>query len=311
VSESISVRCPYCGAEYTVPRTVAYATCPYCGTTFRLGRPEEKIEHYLFKAAVDEARAFRAAVTFASQQVGAEKAVAVEAVFASAKLYYVPIYIYEVSVKALCVENGEEHHGGESYGEYLVPAVDQIPIPLPSGYSFPARMREYFKPSISKSSVYLQPVKDPDALFEYVKGRHIDEAMREAREACPGSEVKLVDESKYVGLAHYPFWYIEYSYRGETFVAVVDASDGTVVYLEYPINRRDAAEALASSVTASIAAALIGASVSSQISSSLLGGLTGFAAFLPALFITFGGVLRRRGRYIYNPSEEAEFLPTR
>lgn len=307
----VNVKCPYCGAEYSVPRSVTYATCPYCGTTFKLNNPGEKVDHYLFKVFIDDQRAFSLVKSFSSQQVGAEKSVVSEASFTSSKLFYIPIYLYEVKVKALCRDGSSDFHGGESYNQYVVAAVDELPITLPRGYGFPARGREYFKPSISRNYVYLQPLKDPTAVFEELKRGDINEALSEAREACPSSNIELVDESRYVGLAHYPFWEIEYSYRNEVFKAVVDASDGTIVYLEYPLSMKNSFKALVGVFTGAITASLIGAMIATQSSTALIGGIASFITFTPALYISLSAFLKRKGRYTYNPKEEAEFLPTR
>ncbi|ADM27716.1 zinc finger TFIIB-type domain-containing protein [Ignisphaera aggregans DSM 17230] len=311
MSESIDIKCPYCGAGYRVPRTVTYATCPYCGTTFKLDNPSEKIDHYLFKALIDDQKAFNIIKSFASQQVGAEKDLIDRASFVSSKLFYIPIYLYEARVRALCRDGDKEYHGGESYNQYIVIAIDNPPIALPTDYGFPARMREYFKPTISRNYIYLQPVKDPIAIFEGLKRRDISEAMNEAREACPSSDIKLADESRYIGLAHYPFWQIEYSYKGNIFRAIVDAADGTILYLEYPLNIKNATKALIGVIAGTIIASLIGTTIAIQSNTAFIGGLASFIAFTPALYISLSMLLKRKATYMYNPEEEAEFLPTR
>ena len=326
----VRVKCPYCGAEYKVPATVTYATCPYCGTTFMINKPGERIEHYLYRLIIDKNKAYRLARDFATQQIGVVDDLVEKASFKSAKLYYLPIYIYEINVKVPCKEEAEtlekqeeeimEHkarelklkvHGGEETEYVLKPAIDKIPFPFPQNYGFPARSRMYFKPTILKNGVYLQPTLDPIKIFEEVKKPSLRKAVEEARISCShGYEV--IDESKYNGLAHYPFWHIVYTYNNRDYNAVVDASDGTIVYLEYPLSMKGrlmvfggglGVLGLSSGIGAYLSASLIGDPLP-----GLIGGLvTGLPGFLYGAY----RVARFKGEYRFRPGEEAVFVPPR
>ena len=317
------VECPFCSAKYRVPETVYYSTCPYCGTTFKMDSPDEEIAHYLFKLMYDDASAYKKAKTFASLMVGAVKDLDVKASYKGAMLYYIPTYIYEIRVRAICsgvskVVEGEDSKyisigGGEDAKYYNIPATDNLPIPIPEGYRYPARMKEYFKPSILKSGVYIQPSLNPMEYFQSLKRRSIDEAMYEARISCPTGKIELIDESKYIGIHHYPFWDIKYEYNGGVYRAVVDGTDGTIVYLEYPIDLKRGIPASISLILSDIAVGVLtGIAVEiANPSSFLTVFITGSLMFTPGVIYGLRKLLGRREIYRYNPKEEESFLPIR
>ncbi len=320
------VKCPYCSAEYKIPATVTYATCPYCGTTFELANPEEKIEHYLFKTIIDKNQAYRLAKGFASQQIGVAEDIEENSSFSKARIYYVPIYIYEINILTPCIEELEELeneekeeknelklsiHGGEEVEYKLVIATNDLPLPIPPNYYFPARARMYFKPTILKNGIYLQPTKDPFRVFEEIKQPSLRKVIEEAKISCPRG-YKIIDESKYVGIAHYPFWDILYAYKGKEYRSIVDAADGTIVYLEYPLSWKGRITNFAGGLGTLIGSSIIGGIVSYVFIKELIPGLTGGAiAALPALLYTAYKLFRFKGIYKYKPGEEAVFLPVR
>ncbi len=316
-----TIKCPYCGAEYRVPATVTYSTCPYCGTTFRLDKPGARIEHFLFKMMYGSGQAYRLARDFATQQIGAAEDLAEAAEFSDATLYYVPIYIFEINVKALCTEEKEvleeqglelTVHGGEDVKYYLIPAVDKLPIPLPRDYGFPARSRMYFKPSVLKKGRYLQPVIDPMKTFERLKKDSISEAIEEARISC-SKGYHLIDNSKYHGIAHYPFWMIEYVYKRRKYKALVDAADGTVVYLEYPISSKGRLISLLGGVGFIATATLVSTAISMYLYHTIFKPLLygSIATSAPgAAVIAYRSVVPT-GKYKYKPGEEGLYVPVR
>jgi hypothetical protein len=312
--------CPFCGAGFEVPKTFVYATCPYCGTTFRVDKPEAQVEHYLFSVNFDKNAAYKLVKDFTLLQVGVAEDFEHSTEFVSAYQYFVPLYIFEVSVKALCkgekVEAGEEKveidvHGGEETAYVITPATHALPAGIPQGYSFPARGRRFFKPSVLKDGVYLQPSLDPEQVFSTVKEPYLRKAISEAQIAC-GSAYEVADSSKYIGLAHYPFWLTKYRYRGREYAAVVDASDGTVLYLEYPISTRKRAIGLAMGLATTLFAGLVGGAIATLLTKSFTPGLTGGAiASLPALVVSLQTFAKSKGVYRFKPSEEAIFAPVR
>ncbi len=318
-----SITCPYCSAEYKVPKTVYYATCPYCGTTFKLDSPEEKIEHFLFKISYDESDAYRKAKSFAQLLVGAAKDLEFGASFKKAELYYLPIYIYEIRVEAYCEDLSDVDTsrgskfisvgGGEDVKYYVVPAVENPPIPIPEDYLFPARMKEYFKPSILEKGMYLQPELNPMEYYEIYRSKSIGEAMEEAKISCPNSSISLKDESRYVGIHHYPFWDIIYQYRGGEYRAVVDGADGTIVYLEYPLDWSRGLPAALGLFLADISTGLLtwAASQIFQSYNPSISFLLGLISFAPGLTYGLTKLIGGKEIYRYRQSEEESFLPIR
>lgn len=241
--ETTRAKCPYCSAEFEVPSILVFTTCPYCGTTFKLGKPLESIEHYVFKLKYDSNQVFEYLKRFVSIQPGVPIDVKYAMSYLKSTLYYVPMYIYEVVVETPCLTSrildGQEHLeadvlGGQETGFEVIPGVNNYPFPIPRDYSFPAQTREYFKPKIMKEAVYLQPELNPYELLKTIVKPYLNRAISEAELACPGN-YEVVNKSSFKGVAHYPFWLVEYEYNGETFKGVVDGADGTIVYLEYPL----------------------------------------------------------------------------
>jgi len=318
--DRIRFTCSFCRAEFDVPKTFRYATCPYCGTTFRIDNPGVRIDHYLFMVSYDKNSAYRLVKEFALMQVGIAEDFETATEFESAYQYLIPLYIYEVNVKAICGGGKEEVgdskveidiHGGEEAAYIVTPAAQDMPIKIPVGYSFPARGRRFFKPTIVREGMYLQPSLDPETVFRIVKEPYINKVISEAVTAC-GNNYNLVDSSKYIGVAHYPFWLVKYRYRGNTYTSIVDASDGTVLHLEYPISSKSRVVGLVGGVATTIIAAAIGGIITGIVTGTFIYGLLGGAvAALPALGIAVQRFIRSKGVYRYKPSEEAVFVPVR
>lgn len=320
VDDRSRFRCSFCGAEIEVPKTYTYATCSYCGTTFRVDKPDAKVDHYLFTISYDKNAGYRIVKEFALMQVGVAKDLDVNADFESAYLYFVPLYLYEVNVKALCKEGPEkveensveiDIHGGEEVAYVIVPATSSLPIAIPSNYSFPARSRAYFKPSVIRDGMYLSPTLDPEAIFGKVKEPYVSKTVSEAKTAC-GYSYSLVDNSRYIGIAHYPFWLVKYRYRDGEYTSVVDAADGTVIYLEYPLDSTSRLKGLVGGVGATTLALILGGLISlALVDNSIYGFIGGLLASIPILAVALQKFLRTRGAYRYKPSEEAIFAPIR
>lgn len=318
--DAVEFSCPFCKAKFDVPKVYTYATCPYCGTTFRIDNPEAHVEHYIFTASYDKNSVYRLLKEFALMQVGIAEDFESATEFESSYMYLVPLYIYEVNVKAGCRGGKEEAeegkveidvHGGEETAYIVTPAAQGLPMHIPEGYSFPARGRRFFRPAIVGEGVYLQPSLDPEAVFKSVKEPYVSKAVSEAVAAC-GDNYDLVDNSKYVGVAHYPFWLVRYRYRGRTYTSVVDASDGTVLHLEYPMGVKSRVVGLVGGVAIVLAAAAIGGLITgAALGLPIHGFLGGALSSLSALGVAVGRFIRSKGVYRYRPSEEAVFVPMR
>lgn len=312
--------CPFCRAEFRALKTQTYATCPYCGTTFRVDNPDAAVEHYIFAIHYDKNSAYRLVKEFALMQIGVAEDFESSSEFESSYLYFIPLYIYDVSVRVRCRGGREEAgegrieisvHGGEEAAHIVTPAAENLPLKIPPGYSFPARGRRFFKPSVLGEGVYLQPSLDPEAVFARVKEPYVSKAVAEAATSCGGG-YDLIDSSRYVGVAHYPFWLVKYRYRGRTHTSIVDASDGTILHLEYPLSLKSRAVGLVGGVLAVLIAGAVGGLITAALlGSSIYGFIGGATSSLPALAVALERFTRSRGLYRYNPSEEAVFAPVR
>ena len=297
------VRCPYCGAEYQVPEGVGYAVCPYCGTTVSL-ETGETLPQYYYPPRLEEHDAYAAALSRASQMPGAPRSLAQEASFSKAGLHMVPLYLCRASAQALdgCETAREER-------EKPLLATRGEPLPgLPEDYPFPSAGRAPYSPGmLERVERFHQAEKPPGPLCEALAEEAAKAASREALLAgCTGAVEK---KHQLLGVAHYPFWLIEYQHplSKEPLRAVVDAVDATVVYAEYPIPGSRRATLLATAAAGYAAALLAGAAAAAQLHSAapLLGAaLAGLGAAAPGLRRAVAR--RRRYRLSANPVPPAD-----
>ncbi|ACB39865.1 TFIIB-type zinc ribbon-containing protein [Pyrobaculum neutrophilum] len=272
------VQCPYCGARYEAPPGRRFYVCPYCGTVVSEGRTYERV--YIFKPSVDKTAAFRTALGF--RPVGAPEDLPAASP-TGAELHFLPLYLYHVVFEPLPEL--------ETYAAAL--AMSKPPFELPSGYSFPARWRTPFKPSLERVGVFHQPDLEPEAAF-----RSLEEVVEEARTYASVFKTRVQVEWSFEGIVYYPFWALTYQYGGRSYGALVDGADGSLLRLEYPLSRRGRAEGLALGVAAALGAAAVGALAAFALglppsSGAAGGGLAGLGALLR--LTAFAAA--RRGRY--------------
>jgi len=292
------VKCPYCGAEYEVPEGTVYAVCPFCGTVVELATGRRPPQQY-YPPRLEEQDAFAAAVSRASQLPGAPGRLAEEAAAASSELHYVPLYV--------CRAEAREASGGcptvvEMAEKAMLAARPGVLPGLGHGYRFPSTGRAAYDPEKARGAVFHQAELDP--------GEACREAVEEAASAargeallsgCPG----IVEAShRLLGVAHYPFWLIRYTHPsapGQSFAALVDAVDATVVYAEYPVpaaGRERLAALAATALGASVAAsALVGVALHTLLLSLPAGAAAALAAATPFL----ARAVARKGVYRYQP----------
>jgi len=287
-----TITCPYCGARFEVPETVTIAVCPYCGTTVWASTGEVFREHYMFDVRIEYNRAFDNVRMLAQRQFAAPDDIYERASPEAGRLHFIPLYLYHVSVRAECPGNPEA--GLEEEYAALV-ATRRLPEGLDEEYRFAVRGRKFFEPAKIERGIYYQPDLDAKELLPKATERARMKALREASEECDNP--KLVDESKWLGIVHYPFWEVIYKYEERRFRGIVDATDGTVVYLEYPIGGRERGVLLAMSAGLLLLSALIGAAIGSAVGSTIYGGAGGLVAGIAGSIPSFRLGAARVGRY--------------
>jgi len=254
----VIIQCPFCGAKYEAPPGRRFYVCPYCGTALSEGKTYENV--YIFKPTVDKTAAFKAVLNFrptaAPEDLPAASPV-------EAELHFLPLYLYYVSFPPL-----------DQLATYATAlATSSPPVPLPTGFRFPARWRTPFKPTLERVGVFHSPDLDPEAAFT-----SLQEVVEEARAYAQVFKVKISVVWRLEGLVYYPIWRLAYDYRGRRYSAAVDATDGTVLYMEYPISARGRAEALGIAAAVAAGAAALGTAVAA------------YAGLPPALGAVGGGV---------------------
>lgn len=272
------MKCPYCGAQYEAPPGRKFYACPYCGTVVSEGRVYDNV--YVFQPRVDKTAAFKNALYL--RPTGAPEDLPA-ATLTNATLHFLPLYLYYVSFPPL-----------EKLASYAAAlAVSNPPVRLPRRYVFPARWRTPFKPSLEKIGVFHAPDLDPEEALK-TRGDLLDEAYAYA----DVFKTRVRAAWRLEGIVYYPVWELEYSYRGAGYKAVVDAADGSVLYLEYPLSRRGRAYGLSTSLAIVLASAAFGGAVAAALLlPPLKGALGGAVASLGAVARLLAFSLSPRGKY--------------
>lgn len=279
------VTCPSCNAPLKAPRAASVIVCPYCGYTFEVSSGR-RLAYYMFPIYVDSPAAWRIMMQFIVRRYGVPEDFTVEANPRFSELHFVPYYVFRCRASSHCTRSGRSASYLET-ADYSVPAAwtgTWIDSHLAS-FSFSVRGRSFFDPrQAQRGRLHMPTVRYEEAYR--AAHRFIEErAMKEARESCGGAARLGSVEVDFVGLAHYPLWLMEYAYKGGVYRALLDASGGKVLYVEYPLR----AGARAMMLTAS--AAIIGLGVASGLAASatgpplgLVGGIiTSIAAAFPLL----------------------------
>ena len=262
----VEATCPYCGARFRVPETASIVVCPYCGTAFWRETGGILKEHYMYPDRLGPNEAYRRAMMAGERLAGAPGDLLERSSLEAAALHYVPLYLYRVRVYADCP--GKEAAGYEDTWVSLL-ATKTLPYGVPLEYDYPARGRRFFEPRRLRHGYYYRPEADPGELAKAASREAARRALAEARLAC--REPRLRDDTRWVGIVHYPFWAITYRYGKKKYRAVVDASSGDTVYLEYPVT---AARRLAMTGTAVLVAGgsgLVGAGTGVALGATVLG----------------------------------------
>ncbi len=298
----VEIRCPYCGAEYKVPRGSVYATCPYCGTTVKIGEQRVEEKHYVFRLMIDKNRAYKDIVEYAEQQWNSVRGLVEKALVEKAILHYLPLYIIRINIRV-------EAEEGREYKKYVSAlAMKQPPFPLPPDYGFPVRGKDTFKPSIIKNTRYYMPDIPPSLIVSRLKAEYLEEA-KELAEALGGANI--VDESSMEGVAHYPFWEIHYKYEDRIYRGVIDGADGTIVYLEYPLSTTGRIMTLSAGTTILLGCVGLGAGIGILAAHPLLGAVAGLISGIAGAVRLLTASFSIVGRYRYNPAEEGYLAPIR
>ncbi|MFN3805369.1 MAG: transcription factor IIB, partial [Pyrobaculum sp.] len=234
------IRCPHCGSQYEAPHRGEFYVCPHCGGVVRRGEPY--LDVYIFKNAVDKSAAFSKALHLAP--TGSPEDLHVSSLV-DAQLHFLPLYLYRVEFIPLRLS---------AYHAAL--ALRSPPVRIPKGYRFPTRRKIPYRPSLEKAGVFHSPDLEPRLSYDL------------AAEAAAYQllfRTKVTPWLNFEGIVYYPVWGLEYSYKGDKYRATVDATDGTVLYMEYPLSRGGRAATALQAAAVVAGSAAIGAVVASQL----------------------------------------------
>ena len=289
----MKVTCPGCGAAFEVPETVKTITCPYCGLVFG-----ERVrgDHYYFPVIREEP--YRILLGFLKRQFGIPIDIELNSSLLDQKLHYVPVYFYYMSGKATGICGRREtaayvcHHGG------VVASTDFQG--LLANYPFPIRGKRFFKKELEKFEGYHEPEFSEDRSRELAEEMLKWKLMEELHKQCEDLDQVIFEDLRldYRGLVHYPIYYLKYSYKGESYEAYLDGSDGKVILAEHPLKLEMRVIEISTAIGIILAALAIGFILSSMIH-TIIPMLT---SIIPAMASSFP-LLKRGVRFRVTASE--------
>ncbi|NHV99105.1 MAG: hypothetical protein HA496_05570 [Thaumarchaeota archaeon] len=249
-----TVTCLNCNASINAPQSASIIVCPYCGHTFELSTGKTWT-YYMFPAYVESPSAWRKAMQFITRRYGVPDDFNAEANLRKAELYNVPYHVFSCKAYSSC-----------SYGDRQASYLETRNTPILAAYtgtwldnhakelSFSVRGRSFFNPSQAQRSRFYMPTLSYEEAYNIAYRLISGQAMDEASRSCGGSKRLERVEVNYLGLVHYPFWLMEYAYKGKPYRILLDAAGGRVLFVEYPLSTRSRATML----TASAALAAVG-----------------------------------------------------
>lgn len=265
--------CLNCNATITAPQAASIVVCPYCGHTFEVSTGK-KWEYYMFPSYVDSQSAWRKVMNFILRRYGVPDDFNAEANLLKAELYNVPYHVFGCKAYSSC-----------SYGGRYASYLETRNMPVLAAYtgtwlddfarslSFSVRGRSFFNPNQAQRSRFYMPTMSYgeayNIAYRFIEGQ----AMAEASRSCSGSKGIEKVEVDYLGLVHYPFWLMEYIYRGKPYRVLLDASGGRVLFVEYPLSRRSRTIMLTISMLIIAVGLLSGILFAMRSPISLIGGL--------------------------------------
>ncbi|MEM2998073.1 MAG: hypothetical protein QW542_03900 [Thermoproteota archaeon] len=276
-----TVTCLNCNASITAPQSASIIVCPYCGHTFEVSTGKAWT-YYMFPAYVESPSAWRKALQFITRRYGVPSDFNAEANLRKAELYNIPYHVFSCKAYSSC-----------SYGGKQATYLETRNMPILAAYtgtwlddhakqlSFSVRGRSFFNPSQAQRSRFHMPTVSYEeaynAAYRFISGQ----AMAEASRSCSGSKSLEKVEVNYLGLVHYPFWLMEYVYKGRSFRVLLDASGGRVLFVEYPLSTRSRATMLTASATI-IGIGLLTGLLATALTRSPLGLIGGLVSSLIA-----------------------------
>jgi hypothetical protein len=235
---------------------------------------------YIFKPRVDKTTALQAALNL--RPTGSPGDLP-QATPTAAELHFLPLYLYHVSFQPL----------PELEADAAALAMSKPPVELPRGYRFPTRWKTPFKPSLEKIGVFHQPDLDPKSAFQ-----SLGEVVEEAESYAYVFRTKVAVSWRFEGIAYFPVWALEYEHRGRRYAAAVDATDGSVIQMEYPLSKRGRAQAAAATAATVLGSAALGALTALWTGHwPVLGTLGGLIASTGAALRLAAFAAARRGVY--------------
>jgi len=274
-----TIRCPYCGARFTAPEDVSVAVCPYCGTAVWQSSGDEIKDHYIYDDILgyDGARdAIRDAI---QRQDGVPEDIGENLIFSKSFLHYIPLHLYHVKVRASC-PGSENIVLIEEYKSLL--ASKNTPVGVSKNYKFPVRGWSEFHPRILDYGIYHQVEVDPEKLKRAAGEKARRRAVFYALNGC--DEPHVEDETHWEGIIHYPIWETVYIYRNRKYRALIDATNGMILYLEYPIASEKTSIRLGLATAMAVGGLILGTLIGGLASQPFMGALGGLAATLPATY---------------------------
>lgn len=216
--------CKECGAPLSIPKGAVAISCPYCG--FTLVQKDMTQEVFFFPVSYIQQTAAERLSWFLLNRFGIPPDICQCYQPQSVNLGFVPVFIYYIkaSVTPQIYEVDTRGILGVRSSWFAQHLKD---------YKFSVKGKIFFKADAVQGSV-MKPELTPDqvnAESNALAHKMAQEDVKRFNISAP----RYVNDIRYLGMVYYPFFEIYYNYKGKMFKGLVDATNGTVCYSEYPM----------------------------------------------------------------------------
>lgn len=198
----MQVQCTQCGASVALQEGSLFLDCPYCSSALYVDK-SRTVFHFVISPTIAEEDAQG---KLRRWMAGNEtvKDLDRHAVLAGQELIYFPMWRFVAQL------GGEDREYREMAAAFAIPEIKSIPL---SGGDL-----KFFSPGEFQNKPLRQPDVLLDSAIQWLKDQHSVEKER-------------IKESN---LIHIPFYLFKYTYKNNSYQAVVDAISGRVLASIYP-----------------------------------------------------------------------------
>src|SRR5437773_11952420 len=237
------IKCPNCGAQLNLSPGELVATCRYCGYTSVVGANAPfQLEHSLIVNKLDNTRITQALQEWMRSGFMKPGDLAKKSRITMLELRYLPFWLVPLTATSTYegvlerISSPTQRKGTiENNYDWLVLGRKAAEFPT-RDYKVPAEGKIPFDfTKIESKSNFLNSELDSSEAIAHAKDE-VEENQRfllkqEVDQVTRFDTTFNVDKPTYL---HAPLWFVQYEYKGKSYNAIIDGSNGTVIRADIP-----------------------------------------------------------------------------